>query len=153
MGQINCPLVEFGGPWIISDLPKILRGGGLELPLWFRRLCFFLQSSVLVGAQRPCLRVQNKRKWTVINSAKFFPPLALFETPEKQNVFKFQFTCFSAIVAFILWFCISLSSSVVRGPCFFTNNLVSFRTFGGHPPFPGDFFATSYSKAALERTI
>ena len=30
--------------------------------------------------------------------------------PQKKNVFKFQFTYFSAIVAFILWFCTSLSS-------------------------------------------
>ena len=32
-----------------------------------------------------------------------------FETLEKQNVFNFQLTCFSAIVNFILWFCTSLS--------------------------------------------
>ena len=32
-----------------------------------------------------------------------------FETPEKENVFNFQLTCFSAIVDFILWFCPSLS--------------------------------------------
>ena len=31
------------------------------------------------------------------------------ETPEKQNAFNFQLTCFSTIVDFILWFCTSLS--------------------------------------------
>ena len=30
-----------------------------------------------------------------------------FETPQKLNVFNFQLTCFSAIVDFIIWFCLS----------------------------------------------
>ena len=33
-----------------------------------------------------------------------------FETPERQNVFNFELTCFSAIIDFILLFCTSLSS-------------------------------------------
>ena len=31
-----------------------------------------------------------------------------FETPENLNVFNFQLTCVSAIVDFIIWFCISI---------------------------------------------
>ena len=63
----------------------------------------FFQFSISVWVRTRVLKswIFNIRSWTQIWS---------FDTPEKQNVFNFQLTCFSAFFYFTLCFCTSLSS-------------------------------------------
>ena len=44
-----------------------------------------------------------------------------FETPQKLNVFNFQLTCFSAIVDFIIWFCLSSAEKLGALNLFFSH--------------------------------
>ena len=66
---------------------------------------FFLSQAVLITEN---FFLKSKQSQHFCFAQKFGNPS--FETPEKQNVFNFQLTCFSAIVNFILWFCTSLSN-------------------------------------------
>ena len=63
----------------------------------------FFQFSISVWVRTRVLKswIFNIGSWTQIWS---------FDTPEKQNVFNFQLTCFSAFFYFTLCFCTSLSS-------------------------------------------
>ena len=65
----------------------------------------FLSQAVLITEN---FFLKSKQSQHFCFAQKFGNPS--FETPEKQNVFNFQLTCFSAIVNFILWFCTSLSN-------------------------------------------
>ena len=70
----------------------------------------FFQFSISVWVRTRVLKswIFNIRSWTQIWS---------FDTPEKQNVFNFQLSCFSSIFAFILCLCTIVASVVKHGIC------------------------------------